>query len=321
MAKRKLTDRFLASLKPAKPGQRYEIGDTVVPGVAVRVTEYGKSLVLISRFGGKHPTRRLLGVYGKMSLSDARTKAKHWHALLEAGRDPRVEAEREKLAQLRKNAASFQAVSEAFIEQRVCKWRTGLNAAREIRREFAAWAARPIKDIGRADVQAFIRDKAARAPAQAGNLLTHLRSLFAWAIDVGTYGLDTSPCANVSRKRLIGPKPIRLRVLGDDEIRALWHATAELGPPWGTLFRLLLLTGQRLRECSDLRWREIDMDAALWTISATRFKSALPHLVPLSGAVIEQLQSLPRYTRGDYVFSVSFGERPVATFSQSEGSR
>ena len=45
--KRALTDRGIKALKAAKPGQRYETMDAIVPGLGVRVTDKGtKTFVL-----------------------------------------------------------------------------------------------------------------------------------------------------------------------------------------------------------------------------------------------------------------------------------
>ena len=60
LAKRPLTDRGIAALKPAPIGKRQLIWDALVPGLAVRVTDKGsKAFVLVGRFpGSKHPTAR-----------------------------------------------------------------------------------------------------------------------------------------------------------------------------------------------------------------------------------------------------------------------
>jgi len=66
MSKRRLTDRTLKSLKPAKSGSRYDVMDVITPGFGVRVTDKGKrTFSLVSRFPGhSNPTRRALGEVG-----------------------------------------------------------------------------------------------------------------------------------------------------------------------------------------------------------------------------------------------------------------
>jgi Arm DNA-binding domain len=94
MARKALTDRTLKSLKPA--ASHYDVWDATVPGLGVRVSQTGrKTFVLMARIRrGGHPTRRALGVYGAITLADARTKAQEWLKLIRQGIDPIIEEER-----------------------------------------------------------------------------------------------------------------------------------------------------------------------------------------------------------------------------------
>ena len=68
-AKKQLTDRSIAALKPAAQGKRDLHYDALVPGLAVRCTDTGaKSFVLVGRFpGSNNPTARALGKVGVLS--------------------------------------------------------------------------------------------------------------------------------------------------------------------------------------------------------------------------------------------------------------
>lgn len=92
MARKTLTDRTLKSLKPAARGKHYDLWDAVVPGLGVRVSDTStKTFVLMKRYGdSKNPTRGRLGIYGAITLDDARTKARHWQSLLERKSIPAV---------------------------------------------------------------------------------------------------------------------------------------------------------------------------------------------------------------------------------------
>ena len=120
------------------------------------------------------------------------------------------------------------------------------------------------------------------APYTAHIVLGHARSLFNWAINRGTYGLETSPCDRVKPSTLIGAKQPRQRVLNDAELASLWNNSDTLGYPFGPLYKLLLLTGARKSEMAGARWKEIDLKKKLWTVPPERFKSNASHLVPLS---------------------------------------
>jgi hypothetical protein len=75
-----LTDRSVKALRPAPDGKPYDVRDGIVPGLRVRVMGTGAlSFVLLARFpGSPHPTRRALGPYGKLTLEQARAKAREW---------------------------------------------------------------------------------------------------------------------------------------------------------------------------------------------------------------------------------------------------
>jgi Arm DNA-binding domain len=77
-AKKQLTDRSIAALKPAPQGKRDLHYDALVPGLAVRCTDTGaKSFVLVGRFpGSRNPTARALGKVGAVTLLDARARAR-----------------------------------------------------------------------------------------------------------------------------------------------------------------------------------------------------------------------------------------------------
>lgn len=323
MAKRILTDKMLAALKPAKAGQRYEIWDADIHarGLGVRVTPLGtKSFILMRRFpGSPNPVRRELGRYGEISLAEARQKARDWIALINQGLDPKVEVQRAKIekkrAAERSRANSFAAVVADFVAEKLPKERQGRSAERDILREFLPrWAERPIGEINDEDVLLVIKEVKRRAPAQAYSLLTTARRLFGWAIDQRCYGIRDNPCAGLKANKLIGDRTVRDRVLSDDEIVALWRSTRH-GYPFPLLFRLLLLSGVRLNEAARARWCEVDRKAATWTIPASRMKGrdgkAKAHTVPLTPGLCEVLDALPRFRSGEYLFSASFGTRPV----------
>jgi integrase len=275
----------------------------------------------VTRFpGSNNPTRRALGEYGELTLEKARTKARDWLELIRQGKDPKGEEERQRHAELRKRANSFTSVAEDFIRDKLPSERKGREVERDIRNEFiSVWGARPITDIAPFDVRAVVKAAKDRgAPYQAFNLLTTARRLFSWAIDQEVYGLESSPCDRLKPKAIIGKKVFRTRILNDEELRAFWRATARLGYPYGPLFRMLMLTGQRKSEAAEAPWSEFDLDRKFWTIPAERMKADAAHLVPLSDDVIEILRSLPRFKKGEHLFSTSFGVKPVNGFSKAK---
>jgi integrase len=128
------------------------------------------------------------------------------------------------------------------------------------------------------------------------------------------FGLKASPCSELKAKYIIGPKKSVDRILSDFEIAALWRNVDRLGHPYGSVYKMLLLTGLRLNECADGSWREIDLKEKLWTIPKERMKGtnekARAHTVPLTDDVLSIIGQLPRF-KGDFLFSITGGKTPI----------
>jgi integrase len=241
------------------------------------------------------------------------------------GRDyARLIAKAEELVQassgkLRRFQALARAIQDPANEAKPLQ-RKAAVVIRELDREFISeWGDRPITDISAHDVVTVIDAAVQRgAEYQAHNLLGHVRRLFNWAIGRDIYGLDRSPCDRMRPQDVIGKKALRTRVLEDVELSALWRATAKLGYPDGPFYRMLLLTGQRKSEVAGARSSEFDLDKTLWTIPAARMKMDAPHVVPLVPEVVTLLKELPRFKRGDHLFTTTYGEKPINGFSKSK---
>lgn len=312
------TDRGLKALKAAKSGTHYDRWDAVVPGLGVRVSETGrKTFVLLKRFPGKpHPTRLRIGEYGAITLEKARKTARDWLELIQKGKHPADEIERQKAEQARKRANTFAAVAHDFIEQKLPTERRGDDAERDIRANFLpAWQALPITEIADDMVAALIKAKARTAPVQARNLLALAKRFFRWAIDQRAYGIKVNPAADLKPASLCGERASRERTLANTELMALWRASGRMRYPFGPIYRLLLLTALRLNEVADAEWSEFDFKAGLWTIPAARMKGreskARAHVVPMTTEIRAILESLPRQNGGPFVFSTTGGRRPV----------
>lgn len=279
--RKRLTEEVIAHLRPAATGRRYIVMDSVVAGLGVRVSPTGrKTFVLIARFNSNHPTRRSLGTCGRTSLDDARAKAISWQQQLAKGQDP-----------ARPPDQTFGAVCERFAAH-ISKQRRVKDFQQCADREFLPrWKDKPIAEVTRADLLKMTDAALARgSPYAAHNAWAHARRLFNYAIARGV--LDRSPCDRVRPRDIIGAKEPRQRVLTDDELRVLWDASARVGYPYGPLWQLLLVTGQRKSEIANARWDEIH-DGVL-TIPPERFKSNAMHMVPLSPLAMRIIEGLPR---------------------------
>lgn len=333
MAKVALSDRFIASKSRVPESGRVDFPDALVPGLALRVTATGhRSFVLIARYpmNPKNPTRRALGDYGELTLEEARERAREWLALIRRGTDPKIAEARRRAAETRTQTNTFGSVAEAFIERQVPKLAKGAEVERTLRTEFIRrWRDRPVTEILPDEIAEATRNIAKRGIYQAHNAFAYLRRLFNWAIGTHEFGIAASPMERLRPSDLIGQREARERILMDEELRAIWapcldqtkaiigHKNEVMGYPYGPLIRLLLLTGQRLREVADMSWGEIDLDKALWTIPKARMKGDRAHAVPLAPEALALLKSLPRFT-GGFVFTTTDGKKSVDGFSKAK---
>jgi integrase len=312
-----LSDAKVLALKPG-PRRRFVL-DAMVPGLVVQVTTKGhRSYMLRARWpNGRNRVRRLLGEVGTISLDEARNTARQWIALLAQGRDPQLELSERRRQAGAEQAATFAAVCESYF--RHLQGRQAARSRKEIAKELLPlWADRPMADITKGDIirliDAMRQRNAASTGAYARNVFGHIKLIFQHA--ALRFDLERSPCDRLRPRDLGFVFRPRERVLSDDEIRAAWRASGTMGFPYGSLVRMLLLTGCRRGEVSDAAWSEFDLDAKIWTIPASRFKAGSEHRVPLTDDMLALLNELPRFQSGDYLFSTTFGKKPVNGFSK-----
>jgi integrase len=93
----------------------------------------------------------------------------------------------------------------------------------------------------------------------------------------------------------------RERVLDDNEIAAVWRATAD-DEHSGRIVRLLMMTGCRRQEIGGLRWAEVNIDTGLLTIPGERTKNHRTLELPLPEPALAILRSVPRRDGCDFVF-------------------
>ena len=304
-----LTDRLLKSLKPAPNGQRTVHWDAARPSFGVRITDRGVvSFFVMRRMPGRpQPVRVSLGRYPDIGLAQARVLATAAIGDLVAGIHP-------KARERQRRATTFAALAEAFLSRpAAAKQRTADEIRKTVGRYLLPrWGSRAASSITRADAITMVEalDRAS-GPYTAAKALALASSIFRHAMT--REQVASNPCALIKITDLVGEMSSRQRVLSTAEIVLLWRATEGIYPA-GPFARFLLLTAVRRSEAAHMTWGEVNLDDALWIIPASRTKSGVPHEVPLSGMAVDLLRSLPRFTRGDFVFSTTGGRSGIRSF-------
>ncbi|MGE0118690.1 MAG: tyrosine-type recombinase/integrase [Dongiaceae bacterium] len=297
MATLKLTDRVVQGKKP--PAEGYvELWDSHLPGFGLRLSAHGKrSFQVMTRVNGR-PVRYKLGTYGihpTETLAAARDEARRVFSDAQKGLAPRAAKKAAALAAARARKYTFSAVAADYLADAAKDLRTKDELKRKIEIDLEPeWGERNINEITRADVKDVIRRKARTTPIAANRLLALISAIFNWALDEDI--ITASPAVRVRRP---GTETERERVLSDAELRDVWEAAGQLGYPYGPIYRLAAVTGQRIGEVAGLRRSEIAGN--VWSLPGERAKRGKGHAIYLAPLAQELLAKLPR--KGDLLFT------------------
>jgi integrase len=301
-----LTAKLIENLQP-RTDRRYEVRDLLLPGFGVRVSVNGKkSWFAVARINGRQ-VRHTIGNYPTVSLGEAREAARLILKDIQLGLYAPAKASPE---------AALPTLSQMialFIEIYAKPKNRGWKAVQATFRKFAAIDQMPIAEITRADIVKVLDGIAANGtPIAANRALSAIKKLFAWSLDRGA--IPVHPLVGLRKP---GIERSRDRVLTDEELKSFWRATETLGFPFGSAFQLMALTGQRRGEVTSMRWSQLNLPEAVWTIPASIAKNGRAHEVPLSTTVLEVFQRLPRFAGSDLVFTTT-GSSAISGFGRAK---
>ena len=307
MPRVKLTKNSIDSLPTSASDTIY--WDAGCPGFGVKVTPKGRKVfVVLYRNGGAGSSLRkyTIGVFGRVTLHQARVAAQRVFAAKLEGRDPAAE---KRTAKQRVVADRVDELLEAFIAQHVSQNRSAGEISRLLRREVGkVWGHKSIHEISKRDVVDVISAIDERgAPVAANKALKTIKTFLRWC--VGRAVLDQSPADGVP---LPAKEVARDRVLTDPELAQVILAARAMGGPYGGIVELLALTGQRREEVAGSTWDEFDLGQRSWTLPKARTKNAKQHTVHLSAQAVAVLKRMKK--QGPFAFSVH-GTTPFQGFS------
>ena len=335
MATGKITKRAVDAIPAPTMGKRSYLWDETLKGFGMMVTDTGSRSYLVQyRVGGRgSPTRRVtIGKHGSPWTPDgARDRAAELLEQVRRKIDP-FDAERAVVAaakeetKARARAAAelttlaFSTVADAYVERTKKKLRRWPEQQRIIERDLKpAFGMSPLPSISADDINDQIAKVSERGSSAALKAYVALRAIYAHAHEKHRklFPKSASPFDQVSRPEGGGERD---RYLTDAELKVMWEATNVLGWPFGPIYRLLLLTGMRLREVAEGHWSEIDLAEKRWNVPAERTKNGKPHWVHLSPEVVVIIKGLPHVSGKDgqdFIFTTT-GETAVSGFSRAK---
>jgi integrase len=273
--------------------------DAALPGFGYRLRagadgKARRSWVAQYRRAGR--TRRvLLGSAAVLTAEQARTAAKKVLARVALGEDPQSD----KSARRGKDQHTLRALVDEYLahKQPIVRPATFTNIAMYLRGPyFKPLHAMPVDTITRRDVAARLvaitRDHGSIVAVRARGALS---AFYVWAMGNGL--AEANPIIGTLRPTDAEP---RSRVLSDAELAAIWRGSGD--DAYGKVIKLLIIFAARRAEVGGMRWSELDLDRATWTIPAARTKNKREHVLPLMPLALKVITSVPRRASRDQLF-------------------
>jgi integrase len=269
-------------------------------GVRIRIRRSGgvirRSWILQYR-AGVSQRRLLIGDAQVMTVVVAREKARKLIGEIKEGTDPQSA----KRAQRDRDAMTLRSVIGDYLAQQ-----TGSKSTLRVTRyylegpHFKPLLGMSIDRITRRDIatQLLAIGKTRGAPTVL-SARSALSGALAFAVEAGL--IETNPMIGAWRPKT---PPSRDRVLSDAELAAVWHGVGD-DNDFGRVIRLIILSACRREEVSKMAWPELDFDAGVWVIPATRTKSKRQHVLPITPLMASILDNIPRRVGIDFVFGRS----------------
>lgn len=263
----------------------------------------------------KKQASKTLGRYPDIGLADARRKYEtEVRDVLMAGKNPNavvVSAELPTVERLFQGyIQSLRDRGAASVTESERTLLTGkYNAAVELGKETIATSVEP------GDISMLLAKGLKRGARRTIDMQrTALAAAFSWGMKSTNdytienrldWGIKYNPVSAVPRDQ--GANKVRERNLTADEVRHVWNNAPD---QTGDVLRLVIATGQRVKECLTVEGCDIDLAAKLWTIPAHKTKGRKTmHLVPLTSQAVELLTMLISLEGAGWLFPSRAGSK------------
>jgi integrase len=289
-----LTDAQIKRLKAPEKGQKTYFDDAL-PGFGLRVSQ-GGTKTFIAVCGSKRK-RHSIGRYPEMPLAEARARAKGIQA----------EFALESPHKVARPTLKFEDARRMFLadNEKRNKPRTVDEYTRLLHKHFPLTGL--LEDIDRHELVRIL-DKLKSTPSEQKHAFVAIRTMMNWCWKRGY--IETSPVPPLTFR-----STPRNRVLSDTELRAVWERAECYGYPFGVIVKLLILTGQRRGEVTNLRRNWIE--GGVVTFPSEIVKNGREHALPLGGMARSIIEGLPKGT--DLLFPSRLNdETPFNGFSRSK---
>jgi integrase len=299
-----LTQRTVDALRAGAAEQF--LWDDGLPGFGIRLKPSGKATYLIQYRIGRRTRRTAIGSTRTYKLEKAREKARRMLVAAKDGIDHSA------VKRAGRRAESIKELAERYLAEYAGERKKVSSAttdSRNIRNHILPLIGTlPVRDVTRADVEAFMRkvrsgatarqEKLARTlrrvrggPGIANRCYALLSKMFNLAERWGLRPDGSNPCRHVEKNR---ERRVE-RFLSAEELARLGEVLneAELSntelPGTITAIRLLLFTGARLGEILGLRWEYVDVQHAILRLPDSKTGAKVIYLGAPALALLNEL--------------------------------
>lgn len=290
-----------------------------VPGLHLRVDPYGSRHWVLRIVIGKKRRDVGLGGYPSVSLAHARERAREAREQVWRGIDP-VEERRAAVAALvaAQSALTFDEAAKRFLANKVAEFRNDKHAAqwKSTLKTYASpiIGAMPVDQVGLTDITDILTPIWITKTETAKRVRGRIEAVLDWATVTGHRQGD-NPARWKGNLDSVMASPNK--VAKKQHFAALPYTDVpafliDLRQREGMAARALeftILTAARSGETRGATWREIDLDAGIWTIPGERMKAGKEHRVPLTNAALSILRALPRMEPDNPDSAVFFAPR------------
>jgi integrase len=272
--------------------------DTLLPGFGVRLRPGNPSKVFYVQYRTPAGQRkRKIGVYGVLTVDEARDKARQWLAQVAMGHDPAVQPEAPRVVTLGELAQRYLTV-HAQPKKKAHSLRNDQWLLRG--HVLPTLGERPVALLTRAEIAAF-HHQLRSTPTTANRALALLSTMLRLAEQWGLREVGSNPVLGIPRYR---ERP-RERYLTPGELKRLWGVLDEAARTHSVnavglaALRLLLLTGARVGEILPLRWELVDWEQGRARLPDSKTGAKTLYLAE---EALDVLRHLPRLVGSPWCF-------------------
>ena len=285
-----------------------------VTGLCLQITATGARSWLLRIKVGERRREFGLGAYPTVTVVSARDKARTLRERIGGGADPAVQ--RQAASAVRRVVTSktvtFKACAEAFLGTELAEGRdaryVGIVLHDLERLAFPLLGTSKIDSVTTESVLGVLVSIWSLKPAVATKLRGNIERLLAYAIAQG-FRDGTNPARWKDHLDGLLPSPATIRnherhaSLPADQVPDFFVELTRMPGVASLALQFLIITASRPRDVREMRWSEVDLERAAWTVPAERSTTQTPSRMPLSNPAKSLLVAVPRLGPESPVFT------------------